>query len=242
MTHVRHRDYSPKLGRFIERDPIGFEAGDNNWYRFVANGPNSRTDSQGLFTDDAGETCEKHCAGIATLHVRPPDTGKRILDDLYDQYQKAHPHSTWWIFVNAFPAEVASERLVVHSGHAWVSYTLGETSNELSIHASANWMGSDPANPKHRAAVDPVKKPPSQSQISQEFSACPQTVKKMDTVMERWRTEIKAGKVVYNLFMAYDGVQCVGLSVDVLRNTGFRIPEDWRSLEPFALASKIGRK
>ena len=28
-THVRHRDYSPTLGRFIERDPIGFETGDN---------------------------------------------------------------------------------------------------------------------------------------------------------------------------------------------------------------------
>ncbi len=23
--HIRHRDYSPTLGRFIERDPIGFD-------------------------------------------------------------------------------------------------------------------------------------------------------------------------------------------------------------------------
>jgi RHS repeat-associated protein len=46
--HVRHRDYSPTLGQFIERDPIGFEAGDNNWYRFVANGPTVKTDLSGL--------------------------------------------------------------------------------------------------------------------------------------------------------------------------------------------------
>lgn len=47
-THSRHRDYSPTLGRFIERDPIGFEAGDNNWYRFVANGPTGKVDPSGL--------------------------------------------------------------------------------------------------------------------------------------------------------------------------------------------------
>jgi len=51
-THGRHRDYSPTLGRFIERDPIGFEAGDNNWYRFVANGPTGTMDPGGLFEPD----------------------------------------------------------------------------------------------------------------------------------------------------------------------------------------------
>jgi RHS repeat-associated protein len=48
LAYVRHRDYSASLGRFIERDPIGFDAGDNNWYRFVANGPTGRTDPSGL--------------------------------------------------------------------------------------------------------------------------------------------------------------------------------------------------
>jgi RHS repeat-associated protein len=52
---VRHRDYSPTLGRFIERDPIGFEAGDNNWYRFVANGPTGKVDPSGLYVDLAIE-------------------------------------------------------------------------------------------------------------------------------------------------------------------------------------------
>ncbi|MBA4062484.1 MAG: hypothetical protein C0501_02020, partial [Isosphaera sp.] len=31
--------YSPTLGRFISNDPIGFQAGDVNLYRFVGNHP-----------------------------------------------------------------------------------------------------------------------------------------------------------------------------------------------------------
>jgi RHS repeat-associated protein len=48
LGYVRNRDYSPSLGRFIELDPLGFDAGDNNWYRFVGNGPEGRVDPWGL--------------------------------------------------------------------------------------------------------------------------------------------------------------------------------------------------
>src|SRR5262249_399825 len=44
----RERDYSPTLGRFVERDPLGFAAGDTNVYRFVGNGPTNATDPSGL--------------------------------------------------------------------------------------------------------------------------------------------------------------------------------------------------
>jgi hypothetical protein len=36
------------LGRFVQRDPIGFAAGDNNMYRFVGNGPTGAVDPSGL--------------------------------------------------------------------------------------------------------------------------------------------------------------------------------------------------
>ncbi|NDE18091.1 RHS repeat-associated core domain-containing protein, partial [bacterium] len=49
LAYVRHRDYSASLGRFIELDPIGFSAGDNNLYRFVGNKPTGRVDPFGLF-------------------------------------------------------------------------------------------------------------------------------------------------------------------------------------------------
>ena len=48
LAMSRHHNPSPTLGRFIERAPIGFEAGEEKWYRFVANGPTGRTDPRGL--------------------------------------------------------------------------------------------------------------------------------------------------------------------------------------------------
>jgi RHS repeat-associated protein len=48
LTHMRNRDYSGALGRFVQWDPIGFAAGDNNFYRFVGNGPTVATDPTGL--------------------------------------------------------------------------------------------------------------------------------------------------------------------------------------------------
>jgi hypothetical protein len=40
--------YHPGLGRFVSRDPIGFEAGDANLYRYVGNGTVDSTDPPGL--------------------------------------------------------------------------------------------------------------------------------------------------------------------------------------------------
>ena len=46
-----YRDYDPTQGRWIERDPLGLAAGDNNIYRFVGNNPVNVTDPLGLFGD-----------------------------------------------------------------------------------------------------------------------------------------------------------------------------------------------
>jgi hypothetical protein len=37
------------VGRFAGWEPLGFEAGDENWYRFVENAPTAKTDAIGLF-------------------------------------------------------------------------------------------------------------------------------------------------------------------------------------------------
>ena len=44
----RNRVYSPTLGRWLSNDPIGFEAGDVNTFRYVGNGPGNGLDPQGL--------------------------------------------------------------------------------------------------------------------------------------------------------------------------------------------------
>lgn len=46
--------YSPNLGRWLEKDPIGYEAGDNNLYRYVGNSPVNYTDPSGLYRSATG--------------------------------------------------------------------------------------------------------------------------------------------------------------------------------------------
>jgi uncharacterized protein RhaS with RHS repeats len=40
--------YDPSIGRWIQEDPEGFDAGDANLYRFVNNNPTILTDPTGL--------------------------------------------------------------------------------------------------------------------------------------------------------------------------------------------------
>jgi RHS repeat-associated protein len=55
MQNSWNRWYSPKMGRFISQDPIGFAAGDANLYRYVGNSPTNSTDPSGLI-DPLGPT------------------------------------------------------------------------------------------------------------------------------------------------------------------------------------------
>ena len=49
QLYLRARMYSPSLGRFFSMDPIGFDAGDYNLYRYVFNNPTNATDPTGEF-------------------------------------------------------------------------------------------------------------------------------------------------------------------------------------------------
>jgi RHS repeat-associated protein len=40
--------YDPNVGRWTAQDPIGFEGGDVNLYRYVGNHPTNATDPSGL--------------------------------------------------------------------------------------------------------------------------------------------------------------------------------------------------
>ena len=56
----RNRDYSPSLGRWLSNDPLGFRAGDVNFYRYIQNRPIQ-------FTDPNGTIPPLAAAGIVVL-------------------------------------------------------------------------------------------------------------------------------------------------------------------------------
>ncbi|MDQ5950787.1 MAG: tRNA(Glu)-specific nuclease WapA, partial [Patescibacteria group bacterium] len=48
LYYFKHRYYSPKLGRFLQPDPIGYTSSDFNLYTYVGNSPKKYTDPMGL--------------------------------------------------------------------------------------------------------------------------------------------------------------------------------------------------
>ena len=48
LMYYRARYFDPAVGTFVSEDPLGFEAGDANVYRYVFNSPINHTDPSGL--------------------------------------------------------------------------------------------------------------------------------------------------------------------------------------------------
>ncbi len=51
LYHVRHRVYDPRLGRWLQRDPLGYAAG-SNLYSYVMNQPGRFVDPLGLWLEE----------------------------------------------------------------------------------------------------------------------------------------------------------------------------------------------
>ncbi len=73
LYYYRARYYDPVLGRFLSEDPIGFNAGDQNFYRYVLNNPVNLIDATGRqATNSQGGS-----SGKSSDHkVYDPTTGK----------------------------------------------------------------------------------------------------------------------------------------------------------------------
>jgi RHS repeat-associated protein len=72
----RGRDYNPSTGRWDEQDPLGFDAGDSNLYRYVENAPTIITDPNGL---DAPAPWWEYYVGVQYPEVYFPIRAGQLL-------------------------------------------------------------------------------------------------------------------------------------------------------------------
>ncbi len=78
--------FSPTLGRWIQNDPIEFEAGDPNLYRFVGNSPTNMTDPSGLAPNQAGTTDPSHILKAIKAKMKQGKSKEEILREISDEH------------------------------------------------------------------------------------------------------------------------------------------------------------
>lgn len=114
LYYFRNRDFSPTLGRWMQNDPAGYNAGDTNFYRDESNDPINRRDPSGLMDD--------------TDYTEPPDAaGANILGpgDLVIESCNRPGFSFW----DLTPRPAGANGLPGPSNYEWCKrfgYTLGE--------------------------------------------------------------------------------------------------------------------
>ncbi|MCB1044425.1 MAG: RHS repeat-associated core domain-containing protein, partial [Acidobacteria bacterium] len=65
--YLRARPYSPKLARFLSKDPIGFAGSEWNHYEYVGDSPITWTDPSGLVWDPRKDSWLS--SGLCLFHV-----------------------------------------------------------------------------------------------------------------------------------------------------------------------------
>ena len=85
LQYNRARWYDPATGRWLSQDPIGFEAGDANLYRYVGNQPTVRIDPTGLQghrpRPPANPPVDRDRYGEGWYVVRKGDVGEAIREE-----------------------------------------------------------------------------------------------------------------------------------------------------------------
>jgi len=87
LYDYRNRTYSAAFGRFIEKDPIGFRAGDLNLYRYVSNNPVNLWDPYGLMNEgDPGSMswCAEKCLKLCECSASPNNCFTKCFDNCWE--------------------------------------------------------------------------------------------------------------------------------------------------------------
>jgi protein-glutamine gamma-glutamyltransferase len=99
--------YDPNLGRWLEEDPIGFDGGDMDLYRFVGNSPANAIDPSGLRLMIAGRVVHKFDDTYTRLrNVKPHDPAvEEILDRMINADERE------WLYSKKLEDSVRKELL-----------------------------------------------------------------------------------------------------------------------------------
>ena len=71
LYYYKARVYHPKLGRFMQTDPIGHKDG-MNWYAYVGNDPMNKSDPKGMSMSCTRVKGEQHCTITHKKKSKPP--------------------------------------------------------------------------------------------------------------------------------------------------------------------------
>ena len=80
LYDYRNKVYSPVYGRFLQTDPIRFQGGDHNIYRYCGNNPINGTDPLGL--------CNQQSQPV---YIAPPDQANNVLGGDLSSNQASDP-------------------------------------------------------------------------------------------------------------------------------------------------------
>uniref|UniRef100_UPI003D2702F5 RHS repeat domain-containing protein n=1 Tax=Rhodopirellula europaea TaxID=1263866 RepID=UPI003D2702F5 len=103
LYHYRARMYDPKAGRFIGRDPIGYEGSPWNLFEFLGGNPLMRVDpgGKGFLNEGGNAICNCPCSvvdvlsiGNATVHARNVSEA-RFPDGVQGGRGDAFRHCMW---------------------------------------------------------------------------------------------------------------------------------------------------
>ncbi|MCX5688377.1 MAG: RHS repeat-associated core domain-containing protein, partial [Planctomycetota bacterium] len=126
LYHVRHRVYDPRLGRWLQRDPLGYAAG-SNLYSYVMNQPGRFVDPLGLRWAQAGG--EPPGSGVAT---HPSEAAETV------QCSQETQSKQQGIFKRALNAALWAAAEVVSTFTRGVVASGGEGSKDLSREVQAS--------------------------------------------------------------------------------------------------------
>ena len=254
-----NRWYDAHTGRWISQDPIGFEGGDGNLYRYVANRPVSAVDPSGLEArpplppgwvyDDAGRPCKESDLGWVYLCVDAPASSPRkaieeAIDRAYSKSGSTLPKSVW-VFLNEGAVRAELGGSYPETGHTFVAV--------WSPHK--NLKGAYPPHPTMQYTAGGFY-PTGNFLLSDgtakydwwhawtsmlKFRASPETMQK---VIDEFAS--LAGRVKYSVLDNNEGnelAHCTSFAVEVLHLAGLPIYlKDGRHCDPYDLEQHINKR